>query len=573
MRSRRVWAAAAAGVAIAVAIASLPWGLDPDKLIDRLNDGLAPAGAHWERPTSATLRLFPEPILDVYGLRLADASGTVVFRASTAAARLSVFGLLAGRYEVLRARVKEPIGELDVDALIDALPTLVRSPGHVFLQARGGQVHFKSRRFGVDETVAPINASLGWTSGDEPCRVTFGGVWRGQWANLDFTVDPPNEFVAGRTSDVKLSLTTSDMKASLDGALTVVGTPSYAGRVVASAASLANSAAWLGLDIPNLPDAEGSVTGKISVAPGVLSLDDGEISFRGQKLDGSIALQSEAGRWSASATLAGDQVDLSRLFGEPPPLTDEFGRWSRAPVLTSLPPFDLDMRLSAAAVNWGSASFTDAAVTLTRHEDEATFKILEAGYAGGQLNGEVIVKDCADRCSTRATLTLANADARALTRSFGRSVVNGVATADLDLSAYGASPATLIWTAEGELALTVRDGSIEGLNFEEALRRSQRRALDVSRDLLVGQTGFRKLEGKLFFNDGVARSNDLKMSGPGVLSTASGAIDISDRSLEARIDARQADALGHLSPDGASLALRLAGPWSRPTLAAEAPSN
>lgn len=573
MRVSRAWAAGGAVVALALGAASIPWSLDPDRLLERMNGDLAPTGYHWERATSASLRIFPQPILDIFGLRLADASGAIVFRASTAAVRLSVPSLLSGRYAIVRARLKEPMGEVDLDAFAAALPSLMASSPPVFLQARGGQLHLRSKQFGVDETVSPINASLSWKGEEGPSHVVFGGVVHGQWATLDTTIDRPREFVAGRASDIKLSVVASSAQVSIDGAATLGGLPNFTGRLEAKADLLADAASWLGLDVANFPAAEGSISGKVSLAPGSASFDDGRLSFRGQSLEGSIGLQREAGAWTASATLAADQLDLTPLFGAPPRLTDEFGRWSHAPLIPSLPPIALDMRVSAAALNWGAANLSDVAVTVTRRNDELTLKALEGTYAGGSINGEVIVKDCAERCSTRATLTLANADMASLTSAFGKKFTTGLGTADLDISASGASPAELVRTAEGELALTIRDGELIGVNFEEALRRGQRRALDVSRDLLVGQTPFRKLEGKIYLADRVATCNDLRQSGPGVVIAGSGAIDIGDELLEARVEARQADALGHLSLEGASLGLNLMGPWRRPTLTVQSSTN
>ncbi len=573
MRGWKVWATAGGGLALVLGVASIPWSLDPAPLVDRLNEAFAPRNYHWERPTSATLRVFPQPILDVFGLRLVDASGAVVFRASTAAVQLSIPQLLSGRYAAVRARLKEPTGDLDLDALAKLLPGLAQSSPVVTLQARGGQLRLTSAHYGIDETLAPVNGSLSWAGRDQPFHIAFGGVWRGRWTDVDATVAAPADLVRGRSSGVKFSAAADGAKAAIDGDAIVGDDPAFTGKIAANTRSLAEVAAWLQPDFVGAPDESAAATGKISVGNGLLSFDDGALTYNDQNFEGAASLQRGAKGWSASATLAAERLDLTAIFGPAPSMIDEFGRWSRAPLAPLLPAIDLDMRLSATALMWGSASFADAAVAITRRGDETTLKILDGSYAGGAINGEVIVKDCAQRCSTQATLTLANADASTLSQAFGKSLATGVCTADLDVSAYGDSVASIIDTAEGEVALTVREGAIIGVNFEEALRRGQRRTIDLSRDLFVGQTGFRKLEGKFYLADGAAQTRDLRLSGPGVQVTAAGAIYIAAQSSNATIEAKQADAIGQVSVDGASLGLRISGPWRARNVEVEMPQN
>jgi len=53
---------------------------------------------------------------------------------------------------------------------------------------------------------------------------------------------------------------------------------------------------------------------------------------------------------------------------------------------------------------------------------------------------------------------------------------------------------------------------------------------------------------------------------PGVRIAAVGRIEIADRAWAATLHARQADSQGEPSAEGASLGLRLNGPWRKPEL-------
>jgi AsmA protein len=551
---------------LALGCASFPWRLEPERVAGRLDVFVAPYGYHWERPAVATLRLFPEPILDVFPLALDDAAGRPVFTAATGAARLSFWDLLFGRFTPLRARLKDASGDVDLDALAQALPALVDSPPVAALQTRGGELRVRSARFGIDEKVAPFNASWTWNGPDAPLHATLSGPLRGLKTDIEATVDAPAEFLAGRASAMRLEVTTEGAAATLDGDASIGAEPSFNGKISAKADSLARAAEWAVLDIPGLPDKPGGVSGLASAAPGVLNFEDGALMYGGQTFEGAAGLQKGAHGWNATATLAAERLDLALLLGPPPQLREADGAWSGAPILLPLPAFDLDLRISAASAAWGETLISDAAVAVTRRGGETALKILEAGFSGGVVKGDLILKGCAERCALRATLSLVNADAERLTGTLGRRVATGVCAVDLDVAAYGDSPAALVASSEGELGVTVRDGAILGVNFEEALRRSQRRPIEFARDLLVGETAFRKLEARLDLADGAARMREARLTGPGVSVTGEGTIDFGAQALDLSVQARQADALGHVSAGGAALGLTATGPWRSLTI-------
>jgi hypothetical protein len=81
MRLSRTWAWTGLAAAIAIVCASVPWSLDPDRLSARFNETAQIGDYRWEKPSRATLRVFPTPTMEVEGLRLVDASGAAIFEA------------------------------------------------------------------------------------------------------------------------------------------------------------------------------------------------------------------------------------------------------------------------------------------------------------------------------------------------------------------------------------------------------------------------------------------------------------------------------------------------------------
>jgi AsmA protein len=104
------------------------------------------------------------------------------------------------------------------------------------------------------------------------------------------------------------------------------------------------------------------------------------------------------------------------------------------------------------------------------------------------------------------------------------------------------------------------------VSVEEALRRSQRRPVDVARDLGDGATHFLRGRMRLTIANGVATINEGRVEGPGSTIDVGGMIDIANRSWQAQARAVQTDSQGVPSADAARLTIILSGPWSAPNV-------
>jgi hypothetical protein len=99
------------------------------------------------------------------------------------------------------------------------------------------------------------------------------------------------------------------------------------------------------------------------------------------------------------------------------------------------------------------------------------------------------------------------------------------------------------------------------------MRRSQRRAIDLSRDMAIGQTTFTRASAKFIVANGNAKISGARIEGPGSAIDFEGDIDVAAREFHALLAATQADAQGAPSADAARLTIVLDGPWSAPVVA------
>ena len=153
------------------------------------------------------------------------------------------------------------------------------------------------------------------------------------------------------------------------------------------------------------------------------------------------------------------------------------------------------------------------------------------------MSAEASLSDCAELCKERATLALSNVDLSELLRPFGVEALNGRASLKVEAAAEGQTPEAVVASAHAQANFKAENGAILGLDFEEALRRSQRHPLDIARDLATGQTPFSSANAELAIDGGRARIVAARLAGPGVNIESNGEIDLSGCAWGARFEA------------------------------------
>jgi len=566
----RLWSGgtwAALGALGALALASAPWSLDPERLAERLNDSTPiTEGARWQVPESATFRLFPRPMVDVSGLRLVDASGAEALSASAAAMALSPWRLLTGGFEIDEARLRNPKATLDLDAIQQRLGHL--RPPLRRLIVKGGHARLVSRRLGLDGDFAPFSGWIAWA--DDPQALSFdvGGVWNGEAIRAQVVAFAPDKLAAGGAGRLEVTYSGKNESLKFRGQIDSAANPPISGDLALSAPSLAAAAAWIRLPAsPWMSTLPLALSGQFGGSPSALTFADATLTLAGQKLDGSLGISRTDGRWTTSANLATDKIDLAALFAKPPEALDGDGAWSRLSPTGALDPaLDLDLRISAGQMGWGTLALADAALEVNRRGGDWTFRVLDGNFGGGVLNGEVAVSGCALRCRERVRANLTHADLSKTLRPFGFALLSGRATVKVEATAEGDTPETIVATSNGTATLGADNGAISGCSFEEALRRSRRHPFDAARDLSSGETPFSVARADIVVKDGIAHLAQTRLAGPGVVIDGQGEIDLARRIWNLQFDAAQADLKGVPSPTGARMTLDLTGPWLAPIL-------
>ena len=565
MRHWGIATGVALGAAFGLSLGLVNWPIDPEHVRRGLAAQLGPV----ETPAMATLRLLPRPTLRLKDLRFGAAGGAVTAETAEAQVTLSLTRLLVGAIEPIGLTLRGAEIKVDLDAAERALKAISRPP-IARLAVEGASVDVVSARRALNSHVDVATARIDWPWAGSSLRAGGTGRWRGQPVATTLEFGEPLAAAHGEQTLVRAALDAPlgqwriagewSPRGRLDGAV-------YRGQISALIPSLTRFARWIGQPPPGPAPAGLELSARISANATEAKLSDAVVTLGGQRFEGDLAAIKSPAGLSVSGTMAADALDLDALIGPPPALFGPDG-WSEAPALPAPSSrFDLDLRVSASRAVWRGQAIENAAAAVSQRDGRFGVKLLDADFAHGSLTGEMWIEDKQGACDSKLSLSLENADLGALLAGFGERNFSGQGSLKLSVKAHGRSPADIIASADGDGSLEIADGALRKLNFEEALRRGQRRLIDVARDMNAGATRFGAAHGRIEISNGEARFVDVATQSPGVSLAVSGAVDLVGRAWRAHVTARQSSDDGKPTPDGAHMDFALYGPWSGPVLA------
>ena len=283
------------------------WSLDPKLVAARLNAALPmPDGLRWQAPASATLALFPRPILDMYEVKLIIAAGEAIMTAPAAAIALSPPQLLVGQLSISDARLRQPNLEIDLDALAKQVEEAGASPASPMRRVRFNDARIRVLA-GAFISTRPWQGSTPSSPGRRSRSrcISGAGDWRGRALSTEMRLDAPVALAAGGASGASVKLSTQGLDVAFEGTWTTGGKPSLSGQLTASLDSMrATAAAIQYAEAASLPLYGAAFSGAFAAGPDALSFGDATLTLAGQPLEGSGNFARSPTGWTAAATFA-----------------------------------------------------------------------------------------------------------------------------------------------------------------------------------------------------------------------------------------------------------------------------
>jgi AsmA protein len=580
MVRRMKWVAALCFALIAIGAGFYRWPISSEFVAEEIGAPLSRSlGMELGRPTRVWFSVLPMPTLHITDVELRGQDRTIVLTAPDATVRLGLAPALMGRLELASAALNRPtiLIDLDSDPLASnsaIAATMAKknddrtsAPIGAF-QIRSGLLHVVSAAHEVDTLVEDVNGALDWRTLKDAARLNLQATWRDQPLAVEARLGDPVALLRGERSQGSLSIVSGGAQIKFDGDVVGDAQRRFEGSVSVDVASSADVARILGRPkSSDLSEGHMSLAAKAAANGRTLTLSELRLNVLEQSFEGALAFTKDAGRISVSGTMAADELKLAPILAKAPPIIDPNGAWSDASIdFKPLAAVKFDLRISAARVEWRGHSLTDAAIELMNENDRLTASLIEAGAYGGLAKAEIIFSPLRIPVEAHASGSVTNADIGALSAEFGRPAYSGLGGAQFSFDTVGDSVQAMFRRLEGKATILLGPGIVDGLSFEEALRRSERRSIDVFNDMRMGRTVFTQAAATLTIEKGGIGNINAVLAGPGVNASLTGTTDVVDQKLWARATVTQTNEAGAPTPDGPQIDFDIAGPWSAPSI-------
>ena len=519
-----------------VRLANAPWGSAPDMLVaERIDIGLNPLGLlDGELHITAIELAAPQLLLE------RDAKGAVNWQ-------------MAGA-EVAPAG-EAPAGEVAGDAAGEPTGFTLGA-----LRLRDGELRFVDQAAGRDVTLTGIDLATAIPDLAGPVSVTGTGLLRGQPLELRADLGHLADALAGRLTDLALSVTSGGNRAGFSGQASLA--PLMAeGAVELALTDRPALAALAGQDLPALPGGFGAEALTLEAAltytpERSLHLRGAEIVSDGRSLAAEVDLLpgKVRPRLVARVTTETLALPLGAAGEDGATAAAKAGGegWStEAFDASGLSALDAEVALIAQSVQIGPAHLGPVRARLNLDDARAVLTLSEAEAWGGKLTG-LMVLNARKGLSASVDLTLADADLQAaLAEMLGAAPLAGRGGVRLKLLGVGPSEDAMIRSLKGQAGVTLTKGEIAGFDLDGMLRTMDPGYVGAER-----QTLFDSLAVTAVVDQGVMRSDDLALVSPHFRAGGAGQVDLGAREVDYRL-------LPQLAAGGVVPVL-IKGPWAKP---------
>ncbi len=426
---------------------------------------------------------------------------------------------------------------------------------------------------------------------DAPFAIEASGMLAGFPVTLRASAPALRPLLDGVASPFALELTAGGTTLALDGR-GALNPPTFEGRAeIASEDGLAALAA-LGIAPPDLPRGPGArrlaASAQATLTPaGTAHLRGMAAELDGLRIAGDVDLDPAGARPRIVATLRAEALDLSSGEGgneaadasvaggegaatggggpadagaggtaTPPPAS---GGWSTAPIdLSGLFAADAEIALSTGPIEADGFRVDALEARATVEDGRAAIALAPLQAFGGTVTGEVVANGRGG-VSMRADLAARGVALRPLLHAFG-GTDRLEARADLDVSLLGAggSVAALMSGLGGSVALRLGPGRVTGIDLPGLVRELAPGL--VSED---GAAAFDGLGVSASIADGIARSDDLALTGPYLTAGGAGSADLGARTVSYRLMPTLSATPGG---GGITVPVDVEGPWDDPAV-------
>jgi len=319
---------------------------------------------------------------------------------------------------------------------------------------------------------------------------------------------------------------------------------------------------------------------RVAVTGGTATFDNIDAKIGGTAIRGHLAADNGSPR-RIDGALEADSIDAPALIASSVGLARHVGgttpeeNWSSEPfgtgifgkfsgkVVLKLKQTELLPQLTAREING----------TLRLSKDEIALDDVTGALAGGRLSGQMRFHAGGDGLVAYTKISVAGADAAALLPGAVRPPVRGSLGLTAEVEGAGLSPVALIGALKGSGKIVLANGQLAGLDprafdavtraVDQGLVVETARISDlVSKSLDAGSLTVKRAESTLSVASGQLRLNDVVIESKDAALSVTGAFDLTDGSINARLALSGSSGAASARPD---IFVTLKGPLAAPS--------
>ncbi len=394
----------------------------------------------------------------------------------------------------------------------------------------------------------------------KPMRLAGSLVWRGKPAEIDLTL-PVRDLLMdanARAGDIplKLDVRTKEATLALDGKAALAG--SYAGKVNFAAADLQALLAWIGQ-----ADAGGitqfAFNGDVQASAAGVAFQKATLSVNGVEGSGNGAVELGT-PLKISSALHFKELDLARLAGAPSaaPQAKAKGKAGGGPApdapldLSALRTIDASIKVDAEKLGYGRVVAGPVATSLRISEGIANLDIPESPFYGGQVAASLTADGSGTEPSIAVKASISGASAAPLLTDLANfKHLEGALQTTFDIAGAGGTTGALKRALKGTAQVRFSDGAIRGIDVADVYNNLVGLMSSGFKQNDNKATGFTELGASFAIDNGVARTDDIKLVGPLVRMSGKGEANLPEDQLNFRLDPR---VVASLQGQGADIA-------------------
>ena len=400
----------------------------------------------------------------------------------------------------------------------------------------------------------------------QPLGVSGTARWKGEAVGFSTSL-ALSDLMSGEASEAAVEITSQPLNASFSGTVALDG--ALAGRAEITAASLSRALGWFGQDT-GTPLGRFGFSGGISVGGNAFGVSDATIDLDDINAKGSLSVET-AGKPKITATLAVDALDFGSLTGGGTASTAGASSGPAPIDLSILRQIDADIRLEANQLGYGDIKAGPATATLSVADGVARLSVPQASFYEGTVTANVTANGAGDVPAIELVAGMDGVQALPfLTDAAGFQHIEGGLKADVQVTGSGGNTEAFARSLNGPVSVVFSDGALRGIDVAGIVRNLQSVVYGGYTENAEAKTEFTELSVSLGIENGVGRSQDLRLLGPFVRMSGEGSIDLAAQTIDMRLDPRVVASLdgqgGEFDVSGLGMPIIVTGALAGPSI-------